>query len=194
MNEKPARFARSRCSSDDPVRPECNMNENTLRRMSNNRRLVAGLVAAGLALFRQRDRLAGKARKRSAPTTRRVATGTQVEYSPDLDGDADPGEVVWTWVPYEDDPSKGKDRPVVIIGRSGGDLAGVPLTSKTKGGDVVSVGAGGWDRSGRPSYAKVDQLIVVRSGDVRREGAVLDRGRFDAVVAGVGRHHDLASP
>jgi len=161
--------------------------------MSNNRRLIADIVAAGLALFKERDRLAGKTRKQSAPTTRRVPTGTRVEYSPDIDGDADPGEVVWTWVPYEDDPSKGKDRPVVIIGRTGKDLAGVPLTSKNRGHGAVAVGTGGWDRSGRPSYAKVDQLIVVRERDVRREGSVLDRQRFDAVVAGAGQHHDLAT-
>ena len=166
---------------------------NTLRVMSNHRGLIAGLVAGGLALFRERDRLAGKSRKQSAPTTRRVATGTTVEYSPDIDGDADPGEVVWTWVPYEDDPTKGKDRPVVIIGRSGRDLAGVPLTSKHRRDGAVAVGTGGWDRSGRPSYAKVEQLIVVRERDVRREGSVLNRERFDAVVAGVGEHHDLRS-
>ena len=159
--------------------------------MSNNRRLITGLVAAGLALFRERDRLAGKTRKQSAPTTRRVATGTQVEYSPDIDGDADPGEVVWTWVPYEDDPSKGKDRPVVIIGRTGSDLAAVPLTSKNSGHGAIPVGTGAWDRSGRPSYAKVDQLIVIRERDVRREGSALDRQHFDAVVTGVGQHHDL---
>jgi len=159
--------------------------------MSNNRRLVAGLIAAGVALFTERDRLAGKTRKQSQPTTRRVATGTSVEYSPDVDGDADPGEVVWTWVPYEDDPSKGKDRPVVIIGRTGSDLAGVPLTSKDKGRSTVAVGTGGWDPTGRPSYAKVDQLLVVSERDVRREGSVLDRRRFDAVVSGVGEHHDL---
>jgi hypothetical protein len=32
----------------------------------------------------------------------------RAEYAPDLDGDPDPGEVVWTWVPYEDDPSKAR--------------------------------------------------------------------------------------
>ena len=159
--------------------------------MSNKRRLVAGLFAAGLALFKERDRLAGTTRRQSHPTTRRVATGTLVEYSPDIDGDADPGEVVWTWVPYEDDPRKGKDRPVVIIGRTGTDLAGVPLTSKDKGRGAVAVGTGDWDPSGRPSYAKVDQLLVVSERDVRREGSVLDRRRFDAVVAGVGEHHEL---
>ena len=99
-----------------------------------------------------------------------------IEYSPDMDGDADPGEVVWTWVPYEDDPSQGKDRPVVIIGRTGSDLAGVPLTSKNHHrGDEVAVGTGGWDRSGRPSFAKVDQLLTVDPKAVRREGSVLSR-------------------
>jgi hypothetical protein len=159
--------------------------------MSNNRRLIAGIVTAGIALFRERDRLAGKSRKQSQPTARRVATGTVVEYSPDIDGDADPGEVVWAWVPYEDDPSKGKDRPVVIIGRCSGGLAGVPLTSKDNGHDAVGVGTGGWDRSGRPSWAKVDQLIVVDEASVRREGSTLARDRFDAVVDGVSRHHRL---
>ena len=159
--------------------------------MSRRPGLVAGLVSAGLAIFRERDRLAGRTRTPSPPTSRRVATGTRVEYSPDIDGDADPGEVVWTWVPYEDDPSKGKDRPVVIIGRTGDDLAAVPLTSRNKGHGQVPVGTGGWDRSGRQSFAKVDQLIVVRELDVRREGAALDRRHFDDVVSGAARFHDL---
>lgn len=161
--------------------------------MSNNRRLVAGLVAAGVALFRERDRFAGRTRKQPAPTTRRVPTGTRVEYSPDMDGDADPGEVVWTWVPYEDDPTQGKDRPVVIIGRTGTSLAGVPLTSKQhRRDDEIPVGTGAWDRSGRPSFAKVDQLLSIDDDAVRREGSILDRRYFDAVVAAVARFHDVS--
>lgn len=118
-----------------------------------------------------------------------AAAGVRVEYSPCLDGDPDPGEVVWTWVPYEDDPSQGKDRPVVIIGRRGPSLAGVPLTSKRHGNEAqVKVGAGPWDRDGRPSYAKVERLLDVDPGQVRREGAVLPREAFDAVVAGVRRY------
>ncbi len=53
-----------------------------------------------------------------------------ISYAPEPDGDADPGEVVWTWVPYEDDPGQGKDRPVLVIGTLGRDLAVLPLTSK----------------------------------------------------------------
>ncbi len=113
-------------------------------------------------------------------------TGLVIEYSPSLDGDPDPGEVVWTWVPYEDDPSQGKDRPVVVIGRRGKNLAAVPLTSKRHDNELqVAVGAGPWDRDGRQSYAKVERVLDVAPGQVRREGAVLQRKHFDDVVAGV---------
>ncbi len=40
-------------------------------------------------------------------------------YAPKANGKPDPGEVVWAWVPYEEDPSQGKDRPVLVIGTEG---------------------------------------------------------------------------
>ena len=106
---------------------------------------------------------------------------------PDLDGDPDPGEVVWTWVPYEDDPTQGKDRPVLVIGWSGDELAAVPLSSqdhadRPDGGEWIEVGRGGWDLEGRTSYADAGRLLHVAPRDVRREGAILARPRFDAVV------------
>jgi hypothetical protein len=113
-----------------------------------------------------------------------------VEYNPSLDGDADPGEVVWTWVTYEDDPSQGKDRPVVVIGHRGSQLVAVALTSKQHDNEPqVQVGSGPWDREGRPSYAKVGRLLDIDPHRVRREGAILDRVHFDAVVAGARRAH-----
>lgn len=145
------------------------------------------------AAQRERDPIAGKTKKRTTPPTRRVEHGVRVEYSPDLDGDADPGEVVWAWVPFEDDPTRGKDRPVVVIGRVGrGDLAAVPLTSKNTGrSGQVPVGTGGWDRQGRPSWAKVDRLITIDEDDVRREGSALARDRFDDVVDQLSRYHEV---
>lgn len=120
-----------------------------------------------------------------APTTR-SRDGVVIEYSPNIDGDPDPGEVVWTWVPYEEDPSQGKDRPVVIIGRHGKYLAAVPLTSKRHDNELqVAVGVGPWDREGRPSYAKVERVLDVDPSQVRREGAILQRNHFDDVVEGV---------
>jgi hypothetical protein len=116
--------------------------------------------------------------------------GVTVEYSPSIDGDADPGEVVWTWVPYEDDPSQGKDRPVLIVGRRDGSLVGVALTSKHHTNEhQVPVGTGSWDREGRPSYAKVERVLAVDATRVRREGAVLDRRSFDEVVAALRHRH-----
>ena len=108
------------------------------------------------------------------------------------DGHADPGEVVWTWVPYEDDPSQGKDRPVVIIGRAGPTWPACRSRRRTITVTTRSRSApGAWDRSGRPSFAKVDQLITVDPTAVRREGSALARGHFDDVVAGVARFHDV---
>ncbi len=114
----------------------------------------------------------------------------QVTYRPDLDGDPDPGEVVWTWVPFEDDPTQGKDRPVLIIGHRGDHLVGVALTSKQHDHEPQApVGTGPWDREGRPSYAKLERLLAVDPRQVRREGAILERRRFDDVVAGLERLH-----
>jgi hypothetical protein len=115
------------------------------------------------------------------------------EYSPNPDGRPDPGEIVWTWVPYEDDPSRGKDRPVLLIARAGRNLLGLPLTSKDHDRDAaqearagrhwLDVGAGDWDRARRPSEVRLDRVLTVSPTAVRREGATLDRVHFDAVIA-----------
>lgn len=134
----------------------------------------------------------GRPQRREQPVTRAVSPAVRVEYTPQIDGDPDPGEVVWTWVPFEDDPTLGKDRPVVIIGRHGPHLSGVALTSKDKGrGDDVEVGTGAWDSQNRPSYAKVDRLLDIDPDDVRREGSILNRRQFDDVVDAVSRIHDV---
>jgi PemK-like, MazF-like toxin of type II toxin-antitoxin system len=115
-----------------------------------------------------------------------------VTYEPRLDGDADPGEVVWGWVPYEDDPRQGKDRPMVVIGTRNRKLVAVPLTSKRDDRDPqVSVGTGGWDRDHRESYARIDRVLEIAPRDVRREGAILERERFVAVVEAVRERHPV---
>jgi hypothetical protein len=134
---------------------------------------------------------------RPAPRRGRGAgehTGGRVvlAYAPRDDGRPDPGEVVWTWVPYEEGDGRGKDRPVLVAGRSGAQLVGFMMTSKDHDRDAadearhgrvwVDVGAGAWDRQGRPSEVRVDRVLTVSPKDVRREGAVLDRDRFEEVA------------
>jgi hypothetical protein len=124
------------------------------------------------------------------------------EYAPEIDGEPDPGEVVWGWVAYEDDPSQGKDRPVLLIGRREEQWLGLMLTSKDHDRDAedearygrhwMDVGTGGWDREGRPSEVRLDRLLVLDEASIRREGAALDRATFDAVLAEAARFHPVA--
>lgn len=118
--------------------------------------------------------------------------GVELSYAPTPDGDPDPGEVVWTWVPYEERDGRGKDRPVVIVAASqAGDYLAVQLTSKAHDGDrdYVSLGEGPWDASGRPSWAKTDRVFRVRAGGMRREAASLDERRFDLVAGALAQRY-----
>ncbi|WP_241387039.1 type II toxin-antitoxin system PemK/MazF family toxin [Rhodococcus sp. CH91] len=120
---------------------------------------------------------------RTTPTAQRAR---RLEYSPDLDGRADPGEIVWTWVAYEDDPTQGKDRPVLVVGRDDSTLLGLMLSSNTdRDGhrDWLGIGSGRWDAENRPSWVRLDRVLDVPEDGIRREGAILPRDRFDRVAA-----------
>ena len=109
------------------------------------------------------------------PTAHRAR---RIAYAPDLDGQADPGEIVWTWVVFEDDPTRGKDRPVLVVGRDGRTLLGLMLSSQhyhSDDPDWVGIGAGPWDHEGRPSWVRLDRVLDVPEEGIRREGAILER-------------------
>lgn len=123
-------------------------------------------------------------------------------YAPQADGRADPGEVVWAWVPYEDDPQQGKDRPVLVIGSVDGPdgelLHCLVMTSKDHDRDAeqearagrfwMDVGTGAWDPRGRPSEVRLNRLLVIAAATVRREGAALDPALYAAVIAARARY------
>jgi hypothetical protein len=118
-------------------------------------------------------------------------------YSPHLDGAPDPGEIVWTWVPYEEDASRGKDRPVLIVGRDGPWLLALMLTSKDHSRDPrrerdagrtwLDIGTGPWDSRRRPSEVRLDRVLRIDGGNVRREGAIMSRRQFDLVTRAIPR-------
>lgn len=119
-------------------------------------------------------------------------------YSPSPNGVADPGEIVWAWVPFEEDHSQGKDRPTLIIGRDGSWLLALPVTSKDHDRDEaqearagrywLDLGAGAWDRNGRESEVRLDRIVRLAPQAVRREGATLPRTLFEEVLVEVNRH------
>lgn len=116
-------------------------------------------------------------------------------YAPEPDGEPDCGEIVWTAVPFEEDHSRSKDRPVLLIGSDGPWLLALQLTSQDHDRDEaqeraagrlwMDIGSGPWDARGRPSEVRLNRIIRVDPAAVRREGAVLERGKFDEVTAAV---------
>ncbi|HEV2088567.1 MAG TPA: type II toxin-antitoxin system PemK/MazF family toxin [Cryptosporangiaceae bacterium] len=149
------------------------------------------LVRSGAAVARP----APGAQSPPVPT----GAGPALEYAPQRDGLPDPGEIVWVWVPFEDDPARGKDRPVLVVAREGSLLVGLMLTSRDHdrdradearhGRSWIDVGTGGWDARGRPSEARLDRILRLDPAAVRREGASLDKARFDDVVRALRELH-----
>ena len=117
------------------------------------------------------------------------------EYSPSLDGDADPGEIVWTWVPFEEDHSQGKDRPVLLVGRDGEYLLALIMTSKDHNNrehadpNYLDLGSGPWDPQGRASEVKLNRVIRVRPDAMRREGAIMPEDTFRLIERAWTRHN-----
>lgn len=128
------------------------------------------------------------------PTDPRPAHGGAYEYrgpirfaySPTPDREPDPGEIVWTWVPYEEDHSIGKDRPLLVVGHADrpDHYVALMLSSKDHRAEHgwVSLGAGAWDSDRRESWVRVDRIFAVADGAIRREGAVLQQDRFRNVL------------
>ncbi|WP_448750176.1 type II toxin-antitoxin system PemK/MazF family toxin [Actinomyces sp.] len=120
-------------------------------------------------------------------------------YQPIMDGDADPGEVVWTWVPYQEDASVGKDRPAVVIGAQGEGVYLLQLTSKDHSRDAAEeaaagrywfdIGSGAWDPKGRPSEVRLDRALWVKATDVRREGSILPEVTWRRIIDALEEHH-----
>jgi PemK-like, MazF-like toxin of type II toxin-antitoxin system len=132
----------------------------------------------------------------SPGTGSRPAAGSS--YAPETDGEPDPGEVVWAWVPYEDDPGQGKDRPVLVLEERDGGWTGLMLSSQDHDRDAadearygrfwMDVGTGAWDSQRRPSEVRLDRRIPLERDAVRREGGALDPQLFAAVVAAASRY------
>ena len=174
--------------------------------------VIAAIVALAVLFLsggRQRKPQRGRGKVRyshrprgGAPLQRYIGDFTgpvNVTYAPRLDGAPDPGEVVWTWVPFEEDHTQGKDRPVLLIGHDGPWLLGLQLSSQDRSHTAprrphhqprwVDIGAGPWDAQRRPSSVRVDRIVRVDPAWVRREGAILDRKRFNTVTRSLGDPH-----
>lgn len=120
----------------------------------------------------------------------------RIAYAPDRDGAPDAGEIIWTWVPYEENDGRGKDRPLLVIGRQSQDrVFAVRMTSRAHDGDrdYVSIGTGEWDSQRRESWVDIEQLYSVHERGLRREAATLDRRVFDRVAQALSHRYGWAT-
>lgn len=160
-------------------------------------------IGRTLELTTDPDAFAGGAAGSSAVMTAgRPVTGSGVPaaqrarklvYAADLGGRADSGEIVWAWVAHEDDPDRGEDRPVLVVGRDGRTLLALMLSGSEPGADDndddndwVGIGPGGRDdpadtRDGQ-SWVRLDRVLDVPEEGIRREGAVLNRDSFREIA------------
>lgn len=154
-----------------------------LRELQHAVKLTANVIAAAAPQPPAAITAGRPVTSASFPTAQRAR---KLVYAPNLNGRADPGEIVWTWVVYEDDPTRGKDRPVLVVGRDRRVLLGLMVSSQERHAgdrDWVGIGAGAWDYEGRQSWVRLDRVLDVPEEGIRREGAILDRELFDAVAA-----------
>jgi PemK-like, MazF-like toxin of type II toxin-antitoxin system len=157
--------------------------QTVLRELQQAVKITANVIAAAAPQQSTAITAGRPVTSASFPTAQRAR---KLVYAPNLDGRADPGEIVWTWVVYEDDPSRGKDRPVLVVGRDRRVLLGLMVSSQERHAgdrDWVGIGAGAWDYEGRESWVRLDRVLDVPEEGIRREGAILDREIFDAVAA-----------
>ena len=157
--------------------------QNLLRDLQQAVKITANVIAAATPQPPGAITAGRPVTSASFPTAQRAR---KLVYSPDLDGRADPGEIVWTWVVYEDDPTRGKDRPVLVVGRDRSVLLGLMVSSQERHAadpDWIGIGSGDWDYEGRQSWVRLDRVLDVPEEGIRREGAILRRETFDAVAA-----------
>lgn len=114
--------------------------------------------------------------------TRRCTRG--LCYAPDMDGQVDPGEVVWFWAP-NDEGGRTSERAIVVVGREEDHVLGLitsPNPDHAAEPSWLDIGSGPWDASGRQSWVRLDRLVVVPESAIRRQGAVMPQRRFDRIA------------
>ena len=129
------------------------------------------------------------ARKRPRADEARVlpteSVARAVFYSPDLDGAAEPGEVVWVSVTGHENSEV---IPLVVVGHEGSSILGLAVHLSVTPPDEdeedlwQSIGAGVWDPSGVPGWVRLDKVVLTRESTITRKGARVPRTRFDQIA------------
>lgn len=155
------------------------------RREARRARLDAGLARIGNRLGLRQEADGGTAERVEAvcdihPTASMVRN---IYYAPDMDGHAEPGEVVW--IRLAGDGAEARDRAILVVGHGMETILGLPISPNTDHKDEegwLDIGSGSWDSSGAPCWLCLDKVIEVPELAIRREGAIVPRRRFERIA------------
>ncbi len=108
-----------------------------------------------------------------------------VTYIPDMDGQADAGEVVWANIR----PKKGmvpEQRAVLVVGRNHHRLLTLLISSREEYADKINwipVGTGPWSTGADlDSWVRMDKVLQVPESHIQRRGIPLPARRFERVA------------
>lgn len=142
-----------------------------------------------LGLSQSRGRIRDRADVTIKSPTQELARG--IIYAPDMDGQADPGEVVWADICTNklEEPER---RAVLIIGRKHHTLVTLLISSEPEheGKDNwISIGSGPWDEDSAQSWARLDKSLLVSESHIQRRGVSMPERRFDRIASRLRRDY-----
>lgn len=119
------------------------------------------------------------------------AMNRPVIYAPDMDGQVDPGEVVWFRV------VRGKDtepelRACLVIGRNEHTLLGMLISSNPdhrSETNWIPIGTGLWDPKGNKCWVRVDKIVEIPEARIQRRGVSMPERRYDRIAAELRNRH-----
>ncbi|MGP5496904.1 type II toxin-antitoxin system PemK/MazF family toxin [Corynebacterium flavescens] len=106
-------------------------------------------------------------------------------FAPDMDGQADSGEVVWVWAPSDDKQSPPRERAILVIGRTRTTVLGLlisPNPEHAHENEWLEIGSGDWDESGRQCWIRLDRVLEISEEQVRRQGTLFPQRRFERIT------------
>lgn len=183
MTARPASHTSQKGQSDKP-------SGSAVRRFLRKNFTTKNNLEDGLELLNEYLGLTSGAQIYSATKDETVKVPTQqlaraVMYAPDMDGQADPGEVIWTYIRTQ----KGGDlqlRSILIVGRHKHTLFGLLISSKPEHihkHNWMRIGAGPWDRESRESSVCLDKVLEIPESEIQRRGVSMPERRFDRIAA-----------
>ncbi|AGF73171.1 type II toxin-antitoxin system PemK/MazF family toxin [Corynebacterium halotolerans] len=145
----------------------------------------------GLARINERLGLHSESRSDAARpvTTIRVEPthrlSRSIYYAPDMDGQAEPGEVVWIWAPSDGPAHPPRERAVLVVGRTRHTILGLLISPNPEhDGEEhwLDIGAGEWDASGRQCWIRLDRVLEAPERGIRRQGTLFPQPRFERIA------------